>query len=480
MKTLEFIEKTLSDVEALVLDVSRKVWEYAELPYAEYQSAALYCKVLREQGFEVAEGVAEMPTAFTGTFVNGSGGVVMGFLGEYDALDALSQKAAEPTKSPIVEGAPGHGCGHNLLGAGSLASALILKEYLVANDIPGTVIYYGCAAEEGAGAKQFMARAGLFDGVDFAYTWHPARTNEISADKDVAIMGANFEFKGRTAHAGGSPHLGRSALDAAELMSVGCNYLREHILDGQRIHYAYVDVGGTAPNVVQEHALVKYEVRSQKIAEVKELFERVVNVARGAAIMTDTQMSYEVTMAFSDYIPNHELALIAQECLQEVGAPEWTDEEYALAKKFLTSFDENTIGYIKEEVRKEYGEDRYQEILERPLDSEIHPYTPEKSVYVSGSTDVGDVTYAVPCLNVSVATQCIGNVGHTWQNVAQSGSTIGEKGMLTAAKVMALAAVRTMDNPQAIERAKKLVLAQNGGAYQCPVPDSVKPPVGRY
>ena len=478
MTDLEFINKVIDEKKDMILDVSRKIWNFAELPYEETKSAALLCDVLRKESFIVNEGAAEIPTAFTAHF--GIGKPVFGFLGEYDALDILSQEAGNPLKSPIKEGAPGHGCGHNCLGAGSLAAAIAVKEYLTENKLSGTVIYYGCAAEEGAGAKQFMARAGLFDGVDFIYTWHPATINEVQSLRSVSIMGANFEFKGLTAHAGGSPHLGRSALDAAELMNVGVNYLREHMIDQARIHYAYVDAGGVAPNVVQDHVLIKYEVRSPKVKQVKELFERVVNVARGAALMTDTTMNYEITMAFSDYITNSALASIADECLQEIGAPKWDKEDYALAKSYLSSYNETTISSIREEIVEIYGEDQLEEKFNKPLDDIIHPYDDKNKSYQSGSTDVGDVCYTVPTLNFNVATACIGNIGHTWQMTGQACSSISNKGLITAAKVMALSAIRTMNKPDVIEKAKQIVLKQNGGSYECQLLDYVKPHVCRY
>lgn len=478
MTDLEFINQAIDQKKDMILDISNKIWDFAELPYEEIQSAALLCDVLRKEGFTVNEGVAQMPTAFTASF--GSGKPIFGFLGEYDALDTLSQEAENPIKKPVMECAPGHGCGHNSLGAGSLAAAIAVKEYLIDNKKTGTVIYYGCAAEEGAGSKQFMARAGLFDGVDFVYTWHPATINEVQSHRTVSIMGANFEFSGLTAHAGSTPFLGRSALDAAELMNVGVNYLREHIIDQARIHYAYVDAGGVAPNVVQDHTLIKYEVRSPKVKQVKELFERVVDVARGAALMTGTSMNYEITMAFSDYIPNKALASIADECLQEVGAPQWEEGDYALAKSYLSSYNETTIASIKEKIAEIYGEDKMEERFNKPLDNIVHPYDSKNTSYVSGSTDVGDVCYTVPTLNFNVATACIGNVGHTWQMTGQAGSSIAHKGLIIAAKAMALSAIRTMDRPDVIEKAKQIVLKQNGGAYECPLPDSVKPPIGKY
>ena len=476
----DWIEKKIAEKQDVILDANDKIWSYAELPYEETRSSALLISILKKEGFTVEEGVAEIPTAFVARYVVGSGKPVVGILGEFDALSSLSQEAGLAVRRPVEEGAPGHGCGHCCLGTGALAAALALKDYLIEMGKSGTVIYYGCAAEEGAGAKQFMARAGLFEGVDFVYTWHPATRNRVQNSCNVAIMGANFEFFGRSAHAGGCPHLGRSALDACELMSVGVNYLREHMIDKARIHYAYVDAGGTAPNVVQDHSKVKYEVRAPKVSEMKELFERVVKVAKGAAMMTETEMKYEVTMAFSDYVPNDTLAKVATECMIEIGAPEWTDADYALAKDFLNSYDPVTLQTIKETILADYGPDRYEEILEKPLDSEVHPYPAGPHEYQSGSTDVGDVGYAVPTLNLNVATACIGNVGHTWQMTAQAGSELGHKGLLTAAKALTLCCIRTMEAPEIMEAARKEYVAKTGGKYVCPLPDSVKPPVGRY
>lgn len=478
MTQLEFIENILNEKEGLILEVSDRIFDFAELPYEEFKSAALLAEVLEREGFSVQMGVAGIPTAFTGSF--GTGSPVMGFLGEYDALDALSQAPGVTVKQPLGEGQPGHGCGHNALGAGSLGAALAVKEYLKVNDLAGTVIYFGCAAEEGAGAKQFMARAGLFDGVDFVYTWHPAGKNEVQSTRTVAIMGANFRFRGVSAHAGSTPHLGRSALDAAELMSVGVNYLREHMEDQARVHYAYADSGGVSPNVVQDRAVVKYEVRSPKVSQVRTLFDRVVKVGQGAALMTETTMDYEITMAFSDYIANTPLARVAEEAFQAVGAPAWSEADYDLARAYLATFNPQTLAAIEESIGQDYGQDRVPEILSRPLDSEVHPFDEKNAKYVSGSTDVGDVAYAVPTVNFNVATAFIGNVGHTWQMTGQSGSALARKGLLTAARVMALAALRTMERPAVIAAARAFTLKQNGGAYQCPLPPEVLPPIGTY
>ena len=322
---VQTIQNLVSAKADTAIALAKEIWGYAELSYDEVRSSSALIAALKKEGFSIEEGIAGIPTALTATFSRGSGNPVVGFLAEYDALSGLSQKAACPVQEPIQEGGDGHGCGHNLLGAGSYAAAVALKDYLEKENKDGTVIFFGCPAEEGAGSKQFIARAGYFDNVDFAYTWHPATINEVGSWGDVAIMGANFTFDGVAAHAGGEPHLGRSALDACELMNIGCNYLREHMIDTARIHYAYSDPGGTAPNVVQSHAVIKYEVRAPKVSQVQELFTRVVDVAKGAALMTGTKMQYEITMAFSDYVPNRTLGALVDQCMRELGAPDWTE-----------------------------------------------------------------------------------------------------------------------------------------------------------
>jgi aminobenzoyl-glutamate utilization protein B len=344
----------------------------------------------------------------------------------------------------------------------------------------GTVVYFGCPAEEGAGSKQFMARAGLFSEIDFAYTWHPADRNEVSGKGNVAIMGAAFTFKGIASHAGGSPHLGRSALDAAELMSVGSNYLREHMIDKARIHYAYSDAGGVSPNVVQSHAKVKYEERAPKVSEMNELFARVVNVANGAALMTETSVDYEITMAFSDYTPNKVLAQVASDCFEEVGPTVWDAQDQALAASFLAHYNKSTLASIRLDMVEEFGKNSDSTMWKSPLDTKFRPFDPCEKDYDSGSTDVGDVGYAVPTLNINVATACFGTVWHSWQTTAQMNSSIGEKGMLTAAKVLALSCIRTAMSPDTMKAAKQEWFEKTGGVYLCPLPDDVEPPIGKY
>ena len=476
--------QTVKDLVASQADaavaLAKEIWNYAELSYEEVRSAAALMEALKKEGFAIEEGIAGIPTAFTATFQNGSGKPVVGFLAEYDALAGLSQKAGCPVQEAVEPGGAGHGCGHNLLGAGCYAAAVALKDYLIKENRDGTVIFFGCPAEEGAGSKQFIARAGYFDNVDFAYTWHPETINEVGSKGSVAIMGANFTFTGVAAHAGAEPHLGRSALDAVELMNVGCNYLREHMIDAARIHYAYSDAGGSAPNVVQSCAVIKYEVRAPKVSQVQELFTRVVDVAKGAALMTGTKMQYEITMAFSDYTANRTLGAVVDQCFRELGAPDWTEEDYDLAAGFLRTYPRSTMAGIREKLGTYFAPEELDKALEKPLDSMVHPFNPKETGYNSGSTDVGDVGYATPTVMFHVATACLGNVGHSWQNTAFACSDIGMKGMLRAAEVMTLSAIRTMAQPELIRKAKEELIRKNGGKYRCPLPDYVTPPIGRY
>ena len=475
MTDREWIQQSVEKNADMLTKVSDAIWEYAELPFQETRSAALLMQRLQERGFAVKSGLAGMPTCFTGAYTAGSGGPVVGFLGEYDALSGLSQAPGQPVKAPVTPGGNGHGCGHCALGAGALGAAIALKDYLDATGKSGTVIYFGCPAEEGAGSKQFMARAGLFDGVDFVYTWHPSTANSVEAVHYNAIMGANFRFYGLTSHAGSTPYLGRSALDACELMSVGCNYLREHVIPEARIHYAYIDAGGTAPNVVQDRAVVRYEVRAPYVSQVKELFARVERVAQGAAMMTDTRVECELAMAFTEYLPNQALAQVANQCMEEIGAPPWDEADYRLAKGFLDTYNPEVQANIRSEIARIYGEDRVEAILAKPLDSQIHPFAPQNMRLVAGSTDVGDASYCCPTAQFNAACYANGTADHSWQATAMAGSSITHKAVACAAAVLALAAVNTMEDEELLKKAHEEYVKATGGKYICPVGKEAKP-----
>lgn len=470
----DFVSQFVNRQEKDFVAVSDAIWDYAEGGFQEFQSADLLCKALEEEGFAVTRGLAQIPTAFKGVW--GSGGPVVGFLGEFDALPGLSQQAGCTEKRPVEPGAYGHGCGHNLLGAGALAAAAALKAYLEETGKPGTVVYFGTPAEEGGGGKTFMARDGVFDGVDFVYTWHPGSINQMRSNHMAATLSKVYEFKGVSAHAGAAPQLGRSALDSCELMNVGANYLREHISTEVRMHYAYLDAGGPAPNIVQDHAAVKYIVRAPYISQVVEAFGRIDRIAEGAALMSGTTVSSRTGGAYSEFTQNVVLASVLDEALHEIGAPEWDEADFALAKQFADSLSESEKAAGRAMIQARYGKEGLEEKLARPLDTIVGEYTPDQVTNVFGATDVGDVAFVVPTAKLNVATNALGTQLHTWQMTAQVKSPIGRKGMLAAGKVMALAALRVMEDGALLAAAREEFLQKNGGVYDCPLPKDAVPP----
>lgn len=472
MEMVNEIKKLVDAKKEAFLHAGDLVWEYAEIGFKEFQSAKALTDVLKAEGFAVEEGVAGIPTAFVASW--GEGKPIIGLLGEYDALPALKHAAGDPVESSEIVSENGHGCGHNLLGAGALGAAVAVKDYLQAHGLKGTIRYYGCPGEEFGSGKMFMARAGLFDDLDAAFTWHGGAYNAITADHSLANLCAYFKFKGRTSHAAGSPHLGRSALDACELMNVGCNYLREHILPDERIHYAYTDVGGSAPNVVQDHACVFYYVRSPRLYQVLDLYERVKDVARGAALMTGTQLEIVLNDGLCDYVPNDTLSKLLYESFCEAGGPKFSEEEKALASEFAKTFDPAAVADKARTLAAHFGPEVAEKYKDQILVEDIFPYHASDMIS-SGSTDVGDVSYCAPTAQMNVSTWALCTTGHTWQVTAQSGSDIGRTGTVKAAEVLALASIKAMQNPELLEKAKEEWKKTTGGKYVCPVTDDVQP-----
>lgn len=466
MDMLKFVQQAIAEKADLVLDANRKIWEYAELSHSEYQSAALLVDILKNEGFTVTEGLVGVPTAFKAVY--GSGKPVMGFLGEYDALPILSQKAGCATQNPVQAGAPGHGCAHSALGTGSLAAALAVKKYIEAGN-PGTVIYFGCAAEENIGVKPLFAENGLFDDVDGVFAWHPGPYNGVNGKPCISVCTIVYEFHGTTSHAGGAPHLGRSALDACELMNVGVNYLREHVVSDARMHYAYLDCGGTAPNIVQDHAKLLYCVRAPKWSQVKDILERVTNCAKGAALMTGTTMECKLRMGYSDCFQNSVMAEILEEALLEVGAPKWDEADYALAREFVAAYNPVQKQNMLEQIRKNYPADQHELKQQQPLPTAILKYDKNAAGVDTFSTDVGDVGYVTPTASLSMATQTIGCPGHSWYVTGMCNSSIGDKGIIAAGETMALAAIKAMNRPEALQAAREELIATTGGVYDCPM-----------
>lgn len=464
--------KGIEEKGRMYSDISQKIWEFAELGFHEYQSAKLLQDTLEAEGFQVETGLAGIPTAFKGTF--GTGRPVVAILGEFDALPGLSQKPGKSTQEKRENTDCGHGCGHNLLGTGSLAAAVAAKDYLKESKGSGTIVYYGCPGEEKGSGKTFMAREGCFEGLDAVFCWHPWDVNGLFSSSSLADICASFIFHGKASHASASPHLGRSALDAVELMNVGCNFLREHVIPEARIHYAITNAGGNAANVVQDTAAVYYEARAPRLRQSFEIFERICEVARGAAIMTGT--SYEMVRGdgFSDYIPNKVLGKVLMENFLEAGAPDFDRDDYALAEKIQSTFSDQILHEAVSAVENQHGEYAASEMEGKVLADVILPINPRKTV-MPGSTDVGDVSYQAPTGQILTACKAFGTPGHSWQEVSQSGSSIGNKGMLTAAKVMGMAAIDVFRNPQIAEEAKKEFLPAVKDGYHCPIPDEIKP-----
>lgn len=452
--------------------LAKDVWRFAELNWRETQSAGALAGALAREGFSLERAPCGMETAFVASW--GTDGPVIAFLGEYDALPGLSQQAGAAAACPVREGAPGHGCGHNLLGAGSFAAAAALKEYCVRTGLRASVRYFGCPAEEDGGGKVFLARAGYFDGVDAVFAWHPACASYVSGQGSLAVMGVLYRFSGCTAHAAAAPFTGRSALDAAELMNVGCNYLREHIIPEARLHYAYRDTGGSAPNVVPAHACVHYYIRAPRVAQMLEIKRRVDDVARGAALMTGTELSIQEVDGFSDFVPNRVLSELLCGCMQELGAPAWSEREQALAARFAETLPPGEAAANLSGVLAATGLPA-SHYAGKVLDDGVAPLWYEPRVAEPGSTDVGDVSYCAPTAQCDYATQALGTGGHTWQMTAQSGSEIGFRGMLGAAKALALAGARAAADPALLARAKEEHRQSCPNGYQCPMPAGARP-----
>jgi aminobenzoyl-glutamate utilization protein B len=447
--------------------LSDKVWAMPEVCYTEARSAAEHLAELRHQGFRIAENVAGIPTAVMGEW--GEGGPVIAFLGEYDALPGLSQEADVAEPRPLEVGGHGHGCGHNLLGSAALLAATAVKDWLAAREVPGRVRYYGCPAEEGGAAKTFMVRSGAFDDVDIAITWHPSSFWEVVVTPSLANTRADFIFTGRTSHAAASPHLGRSALDAVELMNVGVNYMREHMPSDARVHYALLNAGGIAPNVVQAHARVRYSIRARDLPGMNELVERVHKIAQGAALMTETRMEMRIISAVSNVLPNTPLEQTLHRIMEDLGPPRFDGADEEFAAKIRSTLTERDIAAVYHAI----GMDP----TDRPLADFIVPLDAKRNPLI-GSTDVGDVSWVVPTVQVHAPTVAIGTPFHTWQIVAQGKSPAAHKAMVQAAKAMAGLGVKALNEPDLIAAAKADLNKRTARTpYVSPLPDNVAPPL---
>ena len=454
---------------------SDAIWDHPEVNFHEDFSAGAILAILRENGFAITEKLGGLPNAFRAEY--GSGSPVIAYLGEYDALSAMSQKAGCAVREAIATGAPGHGCGHNLLGVGALAAAIAVKEMIDAGLVSGTVVYFGCPAEETGSAKAFLARDGHFAGIDAFMTWHPWDYNGIWPRGSLANVKMIFRFKGQSAHAAGNPHLGRSALDALELMNMGVQFLREHVPEDTRIHYAITDAGGASPNVVQSRAEAVYLVRSQRLEDLDGIKQRVIDCARGAAIMTGTQVEVEFVKGCSNMLTNEVMEGTLVNSMELIGAPTYTDEEIALAKQLHDSLEspENSLGKI---ARLYTGETRDEILSHRgePLYTFIAPYTPVDITAISVSSDVGDASWCAPTSQLLAAAWAADTPAHSWQAVSIGRTSVAHKAMLFAGKSLALCGARLMADPELLAAAKKEYDARIAATpYICPIPEGVQP-----
>ena len=434
--------------------VNRAIWQFAEPSLLEHQSAEQLASLLEQNGFTVTRGVADMPTAFVAEW--GSGEPLVGILAEYDALPSLSQQA-RPEHKPIVSGGYGHGCGHSVFGTACTFAGIAVTKAMAKAKIGGRVRVYGCPAEELLVGKVYMARAGLFNDLDAAITWHPADKTEVALGSGKAMVSVHYTFAGVASHASASPHRGRSALDAVELMNVGVNYMREHVKEDARLHYVITD-GGVQPNVVPPSASVWYYIRADRHDDVEAYLAWVDQIANGAALMTQTTLvERKLDTDCHELVPNRAIADALDRNLRAVGPPRFSDEEKAFAERIRTTIPDAPDG--------------------PPLFEEVLPLATEAR-RGGGSTDVGDVSWLVPTEQFRVTTQANGCPGHSWQITACTGTSIGEKGGMVAAKTLACTALDLLADADLRERARKEFKQRRGEVpYRLLIPADQKPPI---
>jgi aminobenzoyl-glutamate utilization protein B len=437
-------------------EISRRIWEFAEVGYKEVKSSALLQQELQQAGFTIQSNIGDIPTAFSATW--GQGKPVVAILGEFDALPGLSQDHV-PERKPLTAGAPGHGCGHNLFGSASAFAAITVKDYMVEKKLPGLIRFYGTPAEEGGGGKIYMARAGAFKDVDVVLAWHPGGANAVSIRSSLANINAKFRFHGKAAHAAASPQAGRSALDALLLMSHCVEMLREHVPSTTRIHYVIAN-GGGAPNVVPDFAEGYFYARHPSMPTLDGIWSRIQKCGEAGALGTETRLETQLVNSVYNVLPNDALAAVLQRNMQLVGGYKYTSEERTFAETLRKTFStESALGIDSEE--------KIQPLSEATGDSDL-----------GGSTDVGDVSWMLPTAQFTTATFVPGTPGHSWQSTACAGMTIGRKGMTVAAKTLALSALDLFTDPKQVDAARASFERRRAGVeYRSRVPEGQKAPL---
>ena len=471
------IYTTVDEKAPLLTDLSDRIWEYAELSMMEHRSTAAYLAILREEGFNVRENLCGMETAFSASY--GEGRPIIGLLGEYDALSGLSQFPGITCKEPLVEGGCGQGCGHNLLGAASLGAAIAIKEAIKAGHLKGTVVFYGCPGEEGCAGKTFMARDGQFRDLDAALTWHPSDVNEVSTGSNAASIQVEYSFTGIAAHAANDPHLGRSALDAAELMNVGVQFLREHMETKCAVHYSFADAGGLSPNVVQPTAKLIYMVRGESVRKAKQLLKRVNNIARGAALMTDTEMEWRQIDGTSSTVSNEVLEQLLYKNMTEAPLPHYSEDEITFAAGLRTTYQVAGLPGSRTDENRQIRSF----VLEKThhgrtaVNNFVIPYYPSCH-FNPGSSDVGDVSWLTPTAQFNAVTWASGCPAHSWQTVSTGKTSFAHKGLLYAAKALAGSVADLMENPDLVAKARAEFRETTAEGYDCPISKDIVPTIG--
>ncbi len=466
MQSKRDIADWLDEHQPRFTQMADEIWDNPELQFVEFKASKLQADFLEQEGFRITWDIGGISTAFVAEW--GSAAPVIAFAGEYDALPGLSQKD-QSAPDPMLAGAPGHGCGHNLLGTGCLAAAVAFKAWLEACGHEGTVRYYGCPAEEGGSGKVFMGRAGAFDDLDATFNWHPWYINSAMKGSLLSVNRYYFRFKGRTAHAAADPHSGRSALDALELMNIGVNYLREHVTDDVRLHYSILS-GGLAPNVVPDYAESYYYVRAYDPQNLDDVSQRVIRIAQGAAMMTDTEVEVVYKSGSTRVLSNDTLADLQYEVMRTLGGIAFTDEEQAYAAEVNRHFGDANVKTLIER----YGVDP--DTAGHALIGAVLP-SADKGHVSPGSSDMGDMSWYAPCSMLQTATWASRAAAHSWGVVATGRSSIGHKGMMYASKVMALAAAELVLSPELLQRAQaEFRAAVERTPYVCPIPADVDPP----
>jgi len=452
-----------------IIEISNKVWKFAELGLIEFQSSALLADELEKHRFRVERGIAGMPTAFTATW--GEGKPVVGIMGEYDALPGLSQKKV-PWKEPLEPGKPGHGCGHNIHGTSGMAAAIAVEEAMEKHGGKGTIKFFGCPAEENFSGKVYMVREGCFRDVDVVISHHPSTMNDVSLISSLAVNSVKFHFYGRASHAGGSPEQGRSALDAVELMNMGVNYLREHVIQDARIHYI-IEKGGDQPNIVPSYARSWYYIRAPERDQLEFIYNWIIDIAKGAATMTRTKVETKFLEGSYNLIPNRTISELIVKNMREIGLPKYSDEDLKFAEEIAkTITPEMKITQLKKSKRPGWVR-----LVNKLVDDEIPDPWGEGEVS-HGSTDVADVSWQIPAVEFGTATNVLGTPGHSWQEAAQSGVGIGHASLIFAAKVMAATAIDLLTSKDTLEKAKEEHKQRIGNKkYKSPIPLDQKPPL---